>query len=251
MLNNKIYLILLLISFLGISILSAQTDRLDVNGNARIYGKFNLRDNALNVFIGDVGSASQQAIRNILIGNGLYKNEESGQIAIGFGVLADNIVGETNIGVGGSSLSSNFQGSYNTALGSQGLFSNFSGNYNTALGYRAFYDGQFFSNSTALGARAVITTSNQIRLGDANIISIGGYATWTNLSDKRLKKNIKKDIPGLEFITQLHPVSYQLDMESIAKWHETPDSLRDFKSEAVKGNIRYSVFLAQEVEETA
>ncbi|MEM8529015.1 MAG: tail fiber domain-containing protein, partial [Bacteroidota bacterium] len=108
-----------------------------------------------------------------------------------------------------------------------------------------------YTNSTAIGFSASVSSSNQIRLGNSTVSSIGGFEPWSNISDKRLKRKVQQDIPGLDFITQLRPVSYQLDMERIAKWHNMPDSLRDFKSEALKGNIRYSGFLAQEVEAAA
>ncbi len=59
------------------------------------------------------------------------------------------------------------------------------------------------------------------------------------------------DIPGLAFISRLRPVTYQMDMDAIAKHHHTPDSLRLAESERAKAAIRYTGFLAQEVEQAA
>lgn len=182
----------------------------------------------------------------------LFSNTEGdNNTASGFRALYSNNIGHNNTATGSEALHENYSGSQNTAFGAGTLFSNYSGVNNTAIGYQAFYSGQIFSNSTAIGYDTNISASNQIRFGNTFITSIGGFEPWTNLSDKRLKKNVKNNIPGLEFITQLKPVSYQLDMDNIAKWQQTPDSLRDFKSEEIKRNIRYSGFLAQEVEATA
>ena len=182
----------------------------------------------------------------------LYNNVQGNvNIATGYRALYNNIQGNDNAAFGASALHENISGSGNTAIGINALFSNLTGTNNTAVGNHAFHNGQFYFNSTAIGNNTQISSANQIRFGNVSVTSIGGFEPWTNLSDKRLKKNIKKDIPGLAFITQLKPVSYQLDMDDIAKWQQTPDSLRDFKSEKIKGDIRYSGFLAQEVEATA
>ena len=88
-------------------------------------------------------------------------------------------------------------------------------------------------------------------MGDVNIISIGGFAAWTNLSDGRFKKNIKENVIGLDFIKKLRPVTYNLDIEAIAKYYSTPDSLRLFESEKIKDSEVQIGFIAQEVEKAA
>ena len=45
------------------------------------------------------------------------------------------------------------------------------------------------------------------------VTSIGGYANWTNVSDKRFKTDVREDIPGLDFIMALNPVSYRLNLD--------------------------------------
>ncbi|MDY0090896.1 MAG: tail fiber domain-containing protein [Flavobacteriaceae bacterium] len=114
------------------------------------------------------------------------------------------------------------------------------------MGYQAYRTGNF-SNSTALGANTVITGNNQIRLGNNAVTSIGGFTGWTNVSDKRLKKDIQEKVPGLAFITKLRPVTYHLDMEAIAQLLEIPEEARDKESEKQKGNMVHSGFIAQEV----
>jgi len=168
--------------------------------------------------------------------------------AIGHDVLVNNITGSENTASGSGALLNNSSGSKNTANGRFALCYNETGQYNTALGYSAFFGGTNRTNSTALGYDTEITASNQIRLGNAPVSSIGGFANWTNISDGRLKKNIQENISGLAFINKLRPVSYQLDMDAMAYFLGTPDSLRLFEAEAIKEAEIQTGFIAQEVE---
>jgi hypothetical protein len=52
------------------------------------------------------------------------------------------------------------------------------------------------TNSTAIGNTSRITASNQVRIGNSAVTSIGGYAGWSDISDGRFKKNIKENVPG-------------------------------------------------------
>lgn len=79
-------------------------------------------------------------------------------------------------------------------------------------------------------------------LGNANITSIRAAVTSiTSLSDYRVKKNIESNVPGIEFIKRLNPVTYKLDIPST----DQPMSKRSPE------NIRHSGFIAQEVETIA
>ena len=166
--------------------------------------------------------------------------------AIGYTSLFNNTTGNNNTATGRDALGYNTTGSSNTAHGYNALYSNTTGSNNTALGYQAYRTGNF-SNSTALGANTVITGNNQIRLGNNAVTSIGGFTGWTNVSDKRLKKDIQEKVPGLAFITKLRPITYHLDMEAIAELLEIPEEARDKESEIQKGNMVQSGFIAQEV----
>jgi hypothetical protein len=90
-----------------------------------------------------------------------------------------------------------------------------------------------------------------VRIGNSSVNSIGGYANWSNLSDARLKTNIKENTLGLAFIKKLRPVTYNLDMDAIARVNNTPDSLRLPESEALKAQMLQTGFIAQEVEQAA
>ena len=68
---------------------------------------------------------------------------------------------------------------------------------------------QDVDRSMALGYYAEVNADDKIVLGSSSVNSIGGYASWTVYSDKRLKENIVyNDALGLDFINQLQTVSY-------------------------------------------
>jgi hypothetical protein len=182
----------------------------------------------------------------------LYNNTTGAyNTANGYVALTNNSSGVQNTASGAYSLGSTNTGSYNTAIGDHALLNNTTGSDNTALGYSAWGAGAAYSNSTALGANSSITASNQVRVGDANVTSIGGQVGWTTLSDGRFKKDIKENVPGLAFITKLRPVTYYLDMDGIASYLHTPDKSRLKDAEAIKAKMLQTGFIAQEVEKTA
>jgi len=104
-------------------------------------------------------------------------------------------------------------------------------------------------------------------------MSIGGYQNWSNISDGRYKENIRENVPGLEFISLLKPVTYTVDINGISKFlgedikggdvrtnaegnpifqkedeegHQLTQQGRDEKSK-----IMYTGFIAQDVEAAA
>lgn len=171
--------------------------------------------------------------------------------ANGSSSLSSNTIGNNNTSSGHFSLYANLNGNNNTAIGKSSLSLNQSGNNNTAVGAYANSSSITFDNTTALGALTSITASNQIRLGNSTVTSIGGFANWTNVSDKRFKKDINQNVPGLEFIKKLKPVTYHLDINAIANYTKISDNLRIKESEILKENILQTGFIAQEVEASA
>jgi hypothetical protein len=108
------------------------------------------------------------------------------------------------------------------------------------------------------------TSSNQVRIGNSSVTSIGGYAAWTNFSDKRAKKNIRPDVPGLAFINRLQPVTFNLDLDAIDGLlkidkteregeEELSQELKDINKKAreAKEKIKQTGFIAQDVEAIA
>lgn len=206
---------------------------------------------------------------NIAIGaEALYSNTSGGDnIATGYQSLYNNQGGYTNVASGRAALYYNTAGSNNVAIGGYALSSLSSGSSNTALGYRTNVPyGTDLNNVTVIGANASATCSNSVVIGDGLVTSIGGYSNWCNLSDARFKKNIKEDVHGLDFILKLKTVTYNMDVKRLNNFlgvNENKASLNNEskinKSEdanvnkaiAEKEAIRYSGFLAQDVEKVA
>lgn len=186
-----------------------------------------------------------------------YDNSACGAAALYF-----NTTGSLNTAMGMFALNANITGSKNTAVGFSALATNSTGFYNTAIGYRADVNAADLVNSTAIGDSALATASNQVRIGNSNVTSIGGFANWTNISDGRVKKNIKENVPGLSFINKLKPVTYQLDFTAANKIlqrvvNKTIDgkiiaTSNDNKSSQVaKEQTTHTGFIAQDVEKAA
>lgn len=245
---------------------------------------------------------------NMAVGYRAMYNNQYGEInsAFGFGALSENTEGWFNSAFGYGSLQLNNgvsntaagtysafynqSGSNNVALGYQSLINNASGNSNVAVGSNAGFNGSELNavtfvgastgatidnifNSTAIGSMAQATASNQVRIGNDMVTSIGGYVNWTNLSDGRFKKNMKEDVPGLEFIEKLRPVTYTLDIDGLEKALETTPNIsgrgammKGMRAPAVqqkqlsreqiaarqaKAGIIHTGFVAQEVEKAA
>ena len=184
----------------------------------------------------------------------LYSNTTGDfNTASGYQALRNNTTGDGNTAYGYQALKNNNTSTAhsNTACGEEALFSNISGYNNTALGNSAFSSGNAYHNSTGLGFNAEPGDDNTVRIGNGSVSSIGGYANWSNVSDGRFKKNIQENVVGLEFIKKLRPVTYQLDMDALAAFKKTPESLRLPESEKLKEAEIQIGFIAQEVEQAA
>jgi hypothetical protein len=189
--------------------------------------------------------------------------------AIGYYAMGANVYGHYNVGLGYAALYANNLGLGNAYVGLAAGYYNTSGYYNQGLGYYAGYlnrTGYYnvalgflngpnttnLDNTIAIGSSVTTTTSNQARIGNASVTSIGGPVAWTNTSDARFKKNVRKDeVIGLAFIMKLEPVTYQFDVH---KMYEFTGHLNDtfiWKTQFDKEKIRYSGFIAQDVETAA
>ena len=219
-------------------------------------GTFSLRYNTTGVNNNGFGYS---ALNNNTTGNN--------NNALGNEALRNNTIGINNVGIGHNALYANREGNSSASLGFEALFSNVTGNRNTAIGSNsihnlstasfstaiganAFFNGNY-SNSVAIGDASAISADNQIRLGDASVTSIGGFANWTNVSDKRFKKNIQENVPGLAFITKLKPVTYSLDLNAIHSYLKTPSEIRKPETETDKKQEIQTGFIAQDVEKAA
>jgi hypothetical protein len=139
--------------------------------------------------------------------------------------------------------SSGFQ---NTSLGANSLVNNTTGSYNTAIGYNTGPNTGNLANTTTLGIDARSTATDQVRIGNVFVNSIGGYVNWSNISDGRFKENLSENVPGLSFISQLRPVTYRLNRNAVNAYIGVDAA---YKGEAMSGIT--TGFVAQEVEEAA
>lgn len=234
-----------------------------------------------NTAVGNYALHNDNGSYNCALGTSALQNNTGGQqnVAIGYTALIGNTTGNENTAIGtsvcynlqsgsnntvlGSSAMANSTiGSYNTLLGSMADL-NLRGTYNTCIGYNTranLYEG---TNSTAIGYNAATNASNQVRIGNSSVTSIGGYVNWSNISDGRYKKEIKENVPGLDFIRALKPVTYHLDIKGINTFlrRNAPENKQinksptatpeDEKAIAAKEHEIVTGFVAQDVEKAA
>jgi trimeric autotransporter adhesin len=180
-----------------------------------------------------------------------YSNTAKGSFA-----LYSNASGYYNTATGRSALHYNTTGNQNTATGAFALQYNTTGSYNTALGRSAGPSSSFpnLSNTTALGYAVTTTAPNQVRIGNNSVTSIGGKVGWTTLSDGRYKHYVQQDVPGLEFIMQLRPVTYTVDIVALDKAlgnSIAPLTAEEATTKTESAKVKHTGFVAQEVEEIA
>lgn len=209
----------------------------------------------------------------------IINNGITGITAVGFNTVTSGLsncafgnnslsvaTGFYNAGFGTSSLRNTTTGGYNSALGLFSLSANTTGNYNVAIGYESsIYNvtgsnntaigtssgpvlaGSGLTNTTAIGYNTKVNASNQVRIGNSSVTSIGGQVSWSTLSDGRFKRDVREDVSGLEFINLLRPVSYSIDRVKLNKFLGVKDA--DEEITIARGEpIRQTGFIAQEVE---
>lgn len=201
----------------------------------------------------------------------------SSNSAMGHLAMEVNTTGSFNVAFGKDALNAN-NGSFNTAAGIYAADGITNGQYNTALGYSALPSttsagnntaggyfagiGGNFTNTTAIGAAASPTANNRINIGTAlSLNQTGGYGTWQNFSDARFKRDVRTDVPGLDFILRLRPVTYLLDAEATERksgnWQRMDTcTAKDHRTTYMQriaevSSQRQTGFIAQEVEAAA
>jgi hypothetical protein len=119
-------------------------------------------------------SANNNADANTAVGFAALTASQNGgyNTAVGSNSLAANVSGSLNTGLGNTALYTNTSGSNNTAVGNKALFSNITGSNNTAIGHEADVASAALTNATAIGNGAVVSASNRIQLGNANVTSV-------------------------------------------------------------------------------
>jgi hypothetical protein len=224
---------------------------------------YNTNEGRSNSFFGyQAGYTNTRGRDNTGVGwRALYNTWGDANAAFGNESMYENGFGAANAAFGHSTLHENTNGLANTAIGQQALYNNTTGNFNTGAGSNAGrnFKGEYntflgsesdatadgFDHSTALGVFSRVTASDQVRIGNNTTASIGGFVNWSNVSDGRFKKNVQQNVPGLEFILQLQPVTYNLDVDGLNNWLSVNDSTQQ------NGTSVFSGFIAQDVEAIA
>ncbi|WP_299766466.1 tail fiber domain-containing protein [uncultured Dokdonia sp.] len=98
-----------------------------------------------------------------------------------------------------------------------------------------------YDNAVGIGNGAVPTKANQLKYGSITEID-QGTATIVNTSDGRFKYDIKANVPGLDFINRLRPVTYKFDLAKLDAFHNA-QTIRENPTKIETG------FIAQEIEE--
>ena len=169
-------------------------------------------------------------------------NQNSGRI--------DNILLNTFWGYQAGNINST--GTSNTAIGANSLSSNLSGNSNTAIGNGANVSVDGLTNATAIGNTAVVDASDKVRIGNASVTVIEGQVAYSFPSDARFKYNIQNNVPGLDFIKKLTPVTYYFDEDKLMAYTLTGNLNNGIGTKAAYTSRElHTGFLAQDVEKIA
>ena len=218
-------------------------------------GRNALHDNTTgtyNIAIGYDAGTNSTVGANVSFGRSALNQTTTGSsnLAFGFEAVYSNLTASYNTGVGYKASHTNTTGDYNTAVGYNALFSNETGNHNTAIGYDCGPESSqpALTYATAIGNGTVNTASNQLRLGNTSVSSIGGYVGWSVISDGRFKNTIKRNVVGLDFIMKLNPVTYRLNIKKINEFLST-ESTGQLSNES--SHLIQTGFIAQEVESSA
>ncbi|MGC9314662.1 MAG: tail fiber domain-containing protein, partial [bacterium] len=262
---------------------SALTSNETANDNTAV-GYFALANNFVGIDNTAVGSKSLESNinnRNTAVGSNTLNQNTVGSdnTAVGYYTLAQNQVGVMNSAFGSQALenlnppSAAPQGFYNSAVGhkalqslstgygntAMGYFAGQAGTalttgyYNTGIGYQASFDANNRINTIVLAGNGNLSLggNNRVRIGNSSMTSIGGQVLWTALSDERIKTDVEEDVPGLAFITKLRPVTYSFDIDKQDELMWGAKNESDWEGKYDIESIRFSGFIAQEVEKAA
>ncbi len=208
--------------------------------------------------------ANTTGYANVAVGvSALGKNTEGiGNVGMGPNALQDNTTGDDNMAIGNQSNRLNVGGGGNVSIGSYSLWNNVAGNYNTAIGMYALrnttgnyntaigYEADVpagMTEATAIGYNAVAYVSNSVTIGRVGLAGVYAYATYNNISDARFKEQVQENVPGLELIKRLKPVTYHLNARML-DGHIKGKPVADSETYQHAYNKLHTGFLAQDVE---
>ncbi len=221
-------------------------------------------------------AVGHQSLMNNTSGNGnvatgsssmLSNTTGSNNVAYGGNSMVTNTVGYQNTGIGNWALEQNTSGFSNTALGVYALRANTSGFGNIAIGEYALNNAATGNYCTSVGsfsgpstlnlsnwsgfgydAGSALSISNSIDLGNTSVTRIQGQVPMSLYSDERIKDNIVANVPGLDFILKLRPVTYNLNIHRQNEiLYKGQKNTEDWTGKYDIEKIRMTGFIAQEV----
>jgi hypothetical protein len=193
---------------------------------------------------------------------------ESHNVGFGLSALGGPIAGgEYNIGIGSEAGAKITSGDNNVMMGYQAGEDNTSGYDNVFVGYQAGKSMTTGYKNVCIGDSVDVTSDNQtsIAIGSdlsssdnnqsnkfifgksGNIVrnEFSSNANWARNSDERIKKNIKDQKLGLDFINDLRTVTFQWKPS-----YEIPKNLPNYNEEnKMDLDVVMHGFIAQEVEQ--
>ena len=233
-----------------------------------------------NTFLGEnAGQLTSTGFHNTFVGSqaGVTNTTGAQDVFVGRYAGRANTSGFANTFSGHGAGELNTIGRNNAFIGSGAGNVNTTGGFITCIGTRSNVLDNNLTNATAIGESAIVDISNKVVLGNTSVTMLESGTNMSLISDKRYKKNIQEEptFNHLNFILKLNPVSYQYNtvklvkerqaiLEKIAKTkdHQGETSSKEekklyedkaaaIKAAQEKDKIRYTGFLAQEVEKAA
>lgn len=178
--------------------------------------------------------------QNVALGNRVADTLITGNanIAIGFGTLDATTDGSFNVAIGNNTMRCSTIVCYNTAVGSGALYTNTTGCNNVAIGNNSLQIHTTGCRNIGIGADSFSsnsTVSNEVTIWNGVVYARfqGAASSWSFVSDKRDKTEIKDLTVGLDFVKQLKPRTFEWNLR---------------RSDVDNGK-KASGFVAQEVDE--
>ena len=189
-----------------------------------VYGKTNTNSTALGV---DSQSSTSVGSDNVSVGAySLVAGSGSSNVAIGVSALPNLTSGSCNISIGTGSGLNTTSGIGNIGIGFQALICNTTGRNNLEIGANNSIGGLYSPPFQ------VTTECNRVVMGSTATTNAYIQVAWTVVSDERDKTEIHPIALGLDFVSQLDPISYRFKESR--------------ETEVATGPTRYG-FLAQQV----
>jgi hypothetical protein len=204
--------------------------------------------------------ANTTGFRNIAIGTGSLASNTSGSygVGIGFQALALNTTQSNNTAVGYQALYSNtaggstavgYQAGVNNSANGANCFFGYTAGSNNTTGYYSIYIGYACQPSASSNHDEIVIGSNgtgkgsntgSINPGGGPVYQGNNSATWSIVSDARLKKNIVNNETGLDAISQIQVRNFE---------YRTKDEITELPSQnAIEKNGIQLGAIAQELQ---